>query len=103
MNVDLPVTSSRTRALEHVTSLSFGAPLDAGACVTPELPPRPGGGGRPILERLREDGLYVSPFVNARIIGGAVRSGRHDPQDLKRVWHLPARFGRTSVAGPAGG
>ncbi|WP_371626763.1 DUF3626 domain-containing protein [Streptomyces sp. NBC_01116] len=103
MNVDLPVTSSRTRALEHVTSLSFGAPLDAGVCVTLNFHPDRAVAGRPILERLREDGLYVSKFLDARIIGGAVRSGRHDPQDLKRVWHLPARFGRTSVAGPAGG
>ncbi|PCG86654.1 hypothetical protein CIB93_08010 [Streptomyces sp. WZ.A104] len=27
--------------------------------------------------------------------GDAVRAGRHDAQDLKRVWHLPARFGRS--------
>lgn len=47
MNVDLPVTSSRTRALEHVTSLSFGAPLDAGACVTLNFhPDRAVGDGR---------------------------------------------------------
>ncbi|MFJ8252770.1 hypothetical protein [Streptomyces sp. NPDC094466] len=66
MNVDLPVTSSRTRALEHVTSLSFGAPLDARACVTLNFRPDRAVAGRPILERLREDGLHVSPFVNAR-------------------------------------
>ncbi|MGW6286747.1 hypothetical protein [Streptomyces sp. NPDC055107] len=63
MNVDLPVTSSRTRALEHVTSLSFGAPLDAGACVTLNFHPDRAVAGRPILERLREDGLYVPQFV----------------------------------------
>lgn len=28
------------------------------------------------------------------LIGAAARSGRHDPQALKRVWHLLARFGR---------
>jgi hypothetical protein len=27
-------------------------------------------------------------------IGAAARSGRHDLQALKRVWHLLARFGR---------
>ncbi|KDN81814.1 hypothetical protein KCH_65340 [Kitasatospora cheerisanensis KCTC 2395] len=27
-------------------------------------------------------------------IGAAVREGRHDPQELKRVWHCLARFGR---------
>ncbi len=29
------------------------------------------------------------------VIGQAARQGDHDPQDLKRVWHLLARFGRT--------
>lgn len=28
-------------------------------------------------------------------IGDAARAGHHDPQALKRVWHLLARFGRT--------
>ncbi len=27
-------------------------------------------------------------------VGDAARSGRHDPQAVKRVWHLLARFGR---------
>ncbi|MFC8720229.1 DUF3626 domain-containing protein [Kitasatospora sp. NPDC057198] len=27
-------------------------------------------------------------------IGAAARSGEHDPQDLKKVWHCLARFGR---------
>lgn len=29
------------------------------------------------------------------VVGAAARSGRHDPQALKRVWHYLARFGRT--------
>ncbi|MGV9268963.1 DUF3626 domain-containing protein [Kitasatospora sp. NPDC003701] len=37
---------------------------------------------------IAEDGL-----LDPRIIGDAVRTGRHDPQDLKRVWHYLARFG----------
>ena len=28
------------------------------------------------------------------VIGAAVAAGRHDPQDLKQVWHHLARFGR---------
>lgn len=31
--------------------------------------------------------------LDARVIGDAVRAGRHDPQLLKRVWHCTARFG----------
>ncbi|GAA5154515.1 DUF3626 domain-containing protein [Nocardioides marinquilinus] len=30
-------------------------------------------------------------------VGDAARSGRHDPQTLKRVWHLLARFGRRAA------
>ncbi|WIX99910.1 DUF3626 domain-containing protein [Amycolatopsis mongoliensis] len=38
--------------------------------------------------------------LDARVIGDAVRAGRHDPQVLKRVWHCTARFG---LRGDAGG
>lgn len=31
------------------------------------------------------------------IIGAAARAGRHDPQDLKKVWHYLARFGDLSA------
>ena len=31
--------------------------------------------------------------LDPRIIGDAARTGRHDPQDLKKVWHCLARFG----------
>ena len=31
--------------------------------------------------------------LDARVIGDAVRAGRHDPQVLKCVWHCTARFG----------
>ncbi len=31
------------------------------------------------------------------VIGDAARAGGHDPQALKRVWHLLARFGRTAA------
>ncbi|MEV4558755.1 DUF3626 domain-containing protein [Kitasatospora sp. NPDC049285] len=36
--------------------------------------------------------------LDARLIGAAARAGRHDPQDLKRVWHLLARYGRRAVS-----
>ena len=32
--------------------------------------------------------------LDPAILGVAVASGRHDPQELKRVWHYLARFGR---------
>jgi len=32
------------------------------------------------------------------ILGEAARSGRHDPQDLKKVWHYLARFGHPDWA-----
>lgn len=35
-----------------------------------------------------QDG-WLDPFI----LGRAAASGRHDPQDLKKVWHLIARFG----------
>ena len=37
---------------------------------------------------IAEDGL-----LDPRVIGDAVRAGRHDPQSLKRVWHYLAHFG----------
>lgn len=39
-------------------------------------------------------------WLDARVIGDAVRAGRHDPQVLKRVWHCTARFG---LRGDVGG
>ncbi|MFJ2634721.1 DUF3626 domain-containing protein [Streptomyces sp. NPDC087422] len=35
-------------------------------------------------------------FLDPRVIGDAARTGRHDPQSLKRVWHCVARFGAPS-------
>lgn len=31
-------------------------------------------------------------------LGHAAREGRHDPQQLKKVWHILARFGDRSAA-----
>lgn len=33
-------------------------------------------------------------WLDARVVGDAARTGRHDPQGLKRVWHCVARFGQ---------
>lgn len=37
----------------------------------------------------------LGPVLTPDLIGRAARSGAHDGQELKRVWHLLARFGRT--------
>jgi hypothetical protein len=37
--------------------------------------------------------LARNGHLNPRIIGDAARTGDHDPQALKRVWHYLARFG----------
>ncbi|WP_405365731.1 DUF3626 domain-containing protein [Kitasatospora sp. NBC_00039] len=37
--------------------------------------------------------LAEGGHLDPRILGDAARTGRYDPQDLKRVWHLLARFG----------
>ncbi|AUX21215.1 hypothetical protein SOCEGT47_016940 [Sorangium cellulosum] len=46
---------------------------------------------------LAQDG-HITPAI----LGNAARTGRYDPQDLKRLWHYLARFGDRS-AGPACG
>jgi hypothetical protein len=46
--------------------------------------------------RIAEDGR-----VDPRVIGDAARTGRHEPQDLKMVWHTLARFGAPQGAGTA--
>jgi hypothetical protein len=37
--------------------------------------------------------IAVRGQLDPRIIGEAARTGRYDPQDLKKVWHYLARFG----------
>ncbi|MGI5460477.1 DUF3626 domain-containing protein [Streptomyces sp. CA-249302] len=39
--------------------------------------------------------------VDPRIIGDAARTGRHELQDLKMIWHTLARFGAPEGAGTA--
>ncbi|WP_201265277.1 DUF3626 domain-containing protein [Rhodococcus sp. P1Y] len=38
----------------------------------------------------------LGPVLTPAIIGDAARTGSHDLQTLKRVWHCLARFGRTT-------
>lgn len=52
--------------------------------------------GRQVAAELAPDG-----WLDARVFGDAVRSGRWDAQDLKRLWHCTARFG--GPAAPASG
>ena len=49
--------------------------------------------------------IAVDGHLDARVVGAAVRTGRHDPQALKRVWHHVARFGRPvePLPGPSRG
>jgi len=46
--------------------------------------------------RIVEVGTDVAErgWLDARILGAAVAAGGHDPQELKKVWHHVARFGR---------
>ena len=37
--------------------------------------------------------IAVDGVLDPRIVGDAARTGRHDPQAVKKVWHLLARFG----------
>jgi hypothetical protein len=37
--------------------------------------------------------LAVDGWLTAAVVGDAARSGQHDPQALKKVWHCLARFG----------
>ncbi|MGW2084771.1 DUF3626 domain-containing protein [Streptomyces sp. NPDC001880] len=74
-----------------------------------QLRRHPGYRGAEFVElgaEIAEDGL-----IDPRIIGDAARSGRHELQSLKKVWHCLARFGapphptrphRAQDVGPAG-
>ena len=40
--------------------------------------------------------MSLGEVLTPRVVGEAARAGGHDPQSLKKVWHLLARFGRCS-------
>lgn len=39
------------------------------------------------------EAIAVGGALTPRVVGEAARTGLHDPQHLKRVWHLVARYG----------
>ena len=38
----------------------------------------------------------LGPVLDPEVVATAARSGCHDPQHVKQVWHCLARFGRSS-------
>jgi hypothetical protein len=56
-----------------------------------ELQRHPGYRGPQFVELGRA--IAVDGVLTPRVVGDAARTGRHDEQDLKRVWHYVARFG----------
>ncbi|MFC4532007.1 DUF3626 domain-containing protein [Sphaerisporangium dianthi] len=62
--------SSYERALRHVEAHSSGGPLDSRLRVTLNFHPDRLVGGRPILGRLADDGVYLSQFVTGVGNGG---------------------------------
>ncbi|MBL0885990.1 DUF3626 domain-containing protein [Myceligenerans indicum] len=60
-----------------------------------DLAARPGYRGARIVAVAREVAAGHAPdgWLDGRVVGDAVRTGLHDPQDLKKVWHHVARWG----------
>ncbi len=56
-----------------------------------ELARHPNYRGQAIVDAARSSA--EQGWLDARIIGAAIRSGAYDDQTLKRVWHCTARFG----------
>lgn len=42
--------------------------------------------------------IAVGGVLDPRLVGAAARTGRHDPQAVKKVWHYLARFGAPGQA-----
>ncbi|WP_129784540.1 DUF3626 domain-containing protein [Promicromonospora panici] len=63
-----------------------------------QLATRPGFRGPEIVDVARTVavGHTKDGWLDARVIGEAVRAGEQHPQDLKKVWHHVARWGCTS-------
>lgn len=78
--------SPRDRALNHVTSLSSGKPLDASLRLTLNFHPDRETAGRPVLDALARDGVYHSQFVTGTSNGGLTA---HPGGDR---WHWESRI-----------
>ncbi|MBX6383202.1 MAG: DUF3626 domain-containing protein [Microbispora sp.] len=69
MSVDTPI-SPQEQALRHVAALSSGGPLDPRLRVTLNFHPDRSAGGRPILLKMADDGVYLSQFATGTSNGG---------------------------------
>lgn len=52
--------------------------------------------GQEYVDLARELAEPAGGVLTPAVLGDAARSGDHDPQAIKRVWHYLARFGRVS-------
>ncbi|MFJ8751842.1 DUF3626 domain-containing protein [Streptomyces sp. NPDC102441] len=77
---------ARARALRHVAAQSTGPPLDPSLRVRLNFHPARVSGGRTVLERLAEDGVYVSQFVTGTSNGGLTARPDGDR------WHWESRI-----------
>ncbi|HEY1174691.1 MAG TPA: DUF3626 domain-containing protein, partial [Phytomonospora sp.] len=60
----------RERALRHVATLATGPPLDPGLRVTLNFHPARTTGGKPVLARIADEGVYLSQFATGTSNGG---------------------------------
>ena len=87
----------RTTPIE-VAAARLGCPIEwhgGFTLTTTELRRHPGYRGQEFVDlgvSIAEDGR-----LDPRVIGDASRTGRHDEQALKRVWHCLARFGNAEI------
>ncbi|MFD8702533.1 DUF3626 domain-containing protein [Kitasatospora sp. NPDC059648] len=64
------VRTPQQRAIDHVAALSSGPPVDPTLRVTLNFHPDRSSHGRPILDALAEDGVYLSQFATGTSNGG---------------------------------
>ncbi|MFI0968133.1 DUF3626 domain-containing protein [Streptomyces sp. NPDC021080] len=70
MTADIAVAPSQERAMRHVAASSRGNPLAPDLRVTMHFHPDRSTGGRPVLTRMADDGVYRSQFVTGTGNGG---------------------------------
>ncbi|MFD8076388.1 DUF3626 domain-containing protein [Streptomyces sp. NPDC059718] len=70
MTADATAPTPRERALQHVTGLSSGPPVDPALRVTLNFHPDRAARGKPVLQALSEGGVYHSQFVTGTSNGG---------------------------------
>ncbi|MFF3291747.1 DUF3626 domain-containing protein [Streptomyces sp. NPDC003023] len=95
--------SHRGTAVE-TSALRLGCPVewhDGFRLTVDELRRRPDYRGQEYVDLGTQ--IAVDGALDPRIVGDAARTGRFDPQALKKVWHCLARFGSPSNHQPASG